>query len=182
MTKSTELVYLILLLIGTLSSTATAQTIESETNTLPATADPTFTSNLQTTAEVDHQVEADLPDREIEPLTTLTPPDTNPNSGSTPEIAQVPSPKTLAELDLPPRTVKEAGLFSQEVNPQIAPTPAIAQEQPLQFTPRVGGQFTTGAGVGYEDSFGAIEGLCAIAANSQTEPYLPGRTVADLNR
>jgi len=78
MTKSTELVYLILLLIGTLSSTATAQTIESETNTLPATADPTFTSNLQTTAEVDHQVEADLPDREIEPLTTLTPPDTNP--------------------------------------------------------------------------------------------------------
>jgi len=176
MTKSTELVYLILLLIGTLSSTATAQTIESETNTLPATADPTFTSNLQTTAEVDHQVEADLPDREIEPLTTLTPPDTNPNSGSTPEIAQVPSPKTLAELDLPPRTVKEAGLFSQEVNPQIAPTPAIAQEQPLQFTPRVGGQFTTGAGVGYENSFGAIEAFVPLRQTPrQNLTFLEGR-------
>jgi hypothetical protein len=72
--------------------------------------------------------------------------------------------------------VKEAGLFSQEVNPQIAPTPAIAQEQPLQFTPRVGGQFTTGAGVGYEDSFGAIEGFVPLRQTPrQNLTFLEGR-------
>ncbi|NEP56264.1 MAG: hypothetical protein F6K31_04475 [Symploca sp. SIO2G7] len=74
----------------------------------------------------------------------------------------------LTELDSVPRTLKEVDWLSQtdnspnpsptpDINPDTAQTPETEQVPSLQVRPRIGAEFTTGPGVGYESSFGAIE-------------------------
>ena len=137
MKNATNWVYLTLLLVGTITSTATAQTVK--------LAPETGMIKKEKTA---------LPQAE--------------------EIERNPSPETLAQLDLPPRAANQTDILSQ--NPQTAPVAESAQSSPLQFTPRIGGQFTTGPGVGYESSFGGIEGFVPFRQNpGQNLSFLEGR-------
>jgi DNA-binding protein YbaB len=97
------------------------------------------------------------------------------------------SPKTLAELDLPPRTLSEAGFHAQVVSPETSPpspdgssdtvqTPETADDDSLRVRPRVGARFSTGPGVGYESSFGGIEGFVPLQQTpGQNVTFLEGR-------
>ncbi|MBW4576311.1 MAG: right-handed parallel beta-helix repeat-containing protein [Aphanothece sp. CMT-3BRIN-NPC111] len=126
MRKSTRLTYITLLLVGTLTSTAVAQTVEPET-------------------------------------------------------------KSLSEVNLPPRTLSEADFLSQTPNLEAAPTPDTVTPNPvltqntdlvrlLRVTPRIGAEFTTGPGVGYESSFGSIEGFVPLLQTpGQNLTYFQGR-------
>lgn len=144
MKKSTSWVYLTLLLVGTITSTATAQTIESKPETGIINQSKTALTQVE----------------ESEHLS---------------EIERSPSPETLAQLDLPPRTVGKADILSQN-NPQAAPATQNAESSPQRFGPRIGGQFTTGPGVGYESSFGGIEGFVPFGQNpGQNLSFLEGR-------
>lgn len=91
------------------------------------------------------------------------------------EIERNPSPETLSQLDLPPRTVSQTDILGQN-NPQSTPPVESAQSSPQRFAPRIGGQFTTGPGVGYESSFGGIEGFVPFGQNpGQNLSFLEGR-------
>ena len=232
MRKSIQLAHFTLLLLGTLTSTAAAQTVEPETNLSPATVDAAIIGYLQTLVEGDQtrhtQVKTDLPFQEIEPRTTPTPetveaetlptsetvqirppktsaeldlpprslseadfpaqtetvnPETAPppetveaEAAPTSETAQPLSPNTLAEIDLPPRTLSEGDFLSQTVNPETAPAPETDEMSPLRVMPRIGAQLTTGPGVGYESSFGGIEGFVPLQQTSgQNLTFLEGR-------
>ncbi|MBW4648778.1 MAG: right-handed parallel beta-helix repeat-containing protein [Kastovskya adunca ATA6-11-RM4] len=51
------------------------------------------------------------------------------------------------------------GTFSAIANAQPPNTTQIPDASSLRISPRIGAEFTTGAGVGYESSFGSIEGF-----------------------
>jgi hypothetical protein len=51
------------------------------------------------------------------------------------------------------------GTFSAITNAQPPNTAQISDASSLRISPRIGAEFTTGAGVGYESSFGSIEGF-----------------------
>ena len=88
-----------------------------------------------------------------------------------------------AQPEKVPRTLNEAGFPGEPIfatpNPisQTLPkTPATPPDTPtpnLQVSPRVGGSFTTGPGVGYDSSFGGIEGFVPLSQS-------PGRNIAFL--
>lgn len=102
------------------------------------------------------------------------------------ETGEVQSPQPLAELKTPPRTLREAGLLEETLTPEnAAPTEEISaatkQTAPSdrvrfqRFLPRIGAEFTTGSGVGYESSFGSIEGFVPLWQNSDNLTFLEGR-------
>jgi hypothetical protein len=93
MRKSIQLAHFTLLLLGTLTSTAAAQTVEPETNLSPATVDAAIIGYLQTLVEGDQtrhtQVKTDLPFQEIEPRTTPTPETVEAETLPTSETVQI---------------------------------------------------------------------------------------------
>ena len=96
---------------------------------------------------------------------------------------------STAEREQVPRTLKEAGFSSQPISaaPRSIsqatepPTPASPSETSaadLRVSPRIGGSFTTGPGVGYESSFGAVEGFVPLAQTpGQDLAFLQGRVL-----
>lgn len=139
-------VYVTGLLVGTMTSIATAQTVTPEISPSPARMDDAIAND-----------------------------------------SQAPIPKA-AELDLPPRTLSEAGFFDEKNNPQtppaadssldIAQTPETNPDDNsvMQVQPRIGAQFTTGPGVGYESSFGGVEGFIPLRQTpAQNLTFLEGR-------
>lgn len=146
MKKLTQWVYVTGLLLGTMTPIATAQTIKPDSSPSPVT--------------VDNAIANDSP--------TLI--------------------HKASELDLPPRTLSEAGFFYQKSNPQtptvrdsrlgIAQTPETKSNDnsTVQVQPRLGAQFQTGPGVGYESSFGGVEGFVPLRQTpGQNLTFLEGR-------
>ncbi|MEX0271252.1 right-handed parallel beta-helix repeat-containing protein [Leptolyngbyaceae cyanobacterium UHCC 1019] len=107
--------------------------------------------------------------------------------------------ETIQNLDASlrsPRTLKEANLTAQDLTPllptqptAVEPTPADAgtpaDSSSSTFTyrplpPQVGASFTTGPGVGYESSFGSIEGFVPLVQTPGKEiGYVQGRLNLD---
>lgn len=146
MRKLTQWVYVTCLLIETITPIATAQTVTPEISPSPARRADAIANDSQTPVQ------------------------------------------KAAELDLPPRTLSEAGFFDETSNPQIPPaadsSPDIAQtletnpddNSVMQVQPRIGAQFTTGPGVGYESSFGGVEGFVPLRQTpGQNLTFLEGR-------
>lgn len=175
MNKPTQLTFLTVFLVGALSATATAQPLEP----------PTLLALEETEATSSN-------DSQPLPLASSPEPSQASPSASVVEHNEpnpVNSPQTLAELDLPPRTLSEAGFPQQSVHPEplapsdtnseISQTPETTEAAPaIQFRPRIGAQFTTGEGVGYEDSFVGIEGFVPLAQTPERSlTFLEGRLI-----
>lgn len=74
------------------------------------------------------------------------------------------------------RTLKEANFKSEIIHPEFllpniettqvtAQNPEVKPERDIYITPRIGAQFTTGAGVGYESSYTTVEGFVPLVQN-----------------
>jgi len=106
-----------------------------------------------------------------------------------------PNPSTCShtQLEQAPPTLKEAGFpnqpifatpnpISQTATPQTPATPPDTPPDTLtpnrRISPRIGGSFTTGPGVGYESSFGGIEGFVPLSQTpGQDLAFLQGRAL-----
>ena len=73
------------------------------------------------------------------------------------------------------RTLKEANFKSEIIHPELslpnidtqvtAQNPEVQPERDIYITPRIGAQFTSGAGVGYESSYTTVEGFVPLVQN-----------------
>ncbi|MEP0808415.1 right-handed parallel beta-helix repeat-containing protein [Trichocoleus sp. ST-U2] len=227
---STPYIYTILLLLGTLTSTATAQTPNLKPNSSSSTTDFTGVTILQIPDGIpelnndtvdssfgDTLDVAKHPPGALEPAalsfdnqkslakpsfytlkqgrflaqisnvkTALPTPESSPKAVPSPETLEVEISQPLAEVKTPPRTLREAGLLQEILTPEnAAPTEEISaatkQTAPSdrvrsqRFLPRIGAEFTTGSGVGYESSFGSIGGFVPLWQNSDNLTFLEGR-------
>ncbi|MBD1841440.1 right-handed parallel beta-helix repeat-containing protein [Coleofasciculus sp. FACHB-64] len=227
---STLYLYTFLLLLGTLTSTAAAQTIEPKTNPSTETTDFTGVTILQLPdgiSELNNKTlgvslantldVAEHPPGALEPPalsfedqkslakpsfytlkegrflaqisnveTALPTPESSPKIIPSPETLEVEVPQPLAEVKTPPRTLHEAGLLQEAIIPEnaspiteiSADTKQTTQSERVRFQrflPRIGAEFTTGPGVGYESSFGSIEGFVPLWQNSSNLTFLEGR-------
>ncbi|MEW5859443.1 MAG: inverse autotransporter beta domain-containing protein, partial [Cyanobacteriota bacterium] len=227
---STPCIYTILLLLGTLTSTAVAQTTESKPNPSSATTDFTGVTIVQFPdgiAELNNNtVEASLgdtldvtehPQGASEPKTlsfenqnslakpsfytlkegrfitqisnvetALFTPKSSPKNVPSSETLKVEVSQPLVEVKTPPRTLHEAGLVQETITPEnvssiteiSADTKQILQSDRVRFQrflPRIGAEFTTGSSVGYESSFGSIEGFVPLWQNLDNLTFLEGR-------
>ncbi|MEP0857506.1 right-handed parallel beta-helix repeat-containing protein [Trichocoleus sp. DQ-U1] len=227
---STPYIYTILLLLGTLTSTATAQTPNLKPNPSSSTTDFTGVTILQLPDGIpelnndtvdssfgDTLDVAKHPPGALEPAalsfedqkslakpsfytlkqrrflaqisnvkTALPTPESSSKAVPSPETLEVEIPQPLAEVKTPPRTLREAGLLQEILTPEnAAPTEEISaatkQTAPSdrvrsqRFMPRIGAEFTTGSGVGYESSFGSIGGFVPLWQNSDNLTFLEGR-------
>jgi hypothetical protein len=82
----------------------------------------------------------------------------------------------ISAIDLTaPRTLKEAGFLTENPPPTII--------SPITFSPRIGGQFTTGPGVGYSSSFGTIEGFIPLTQTPGWDlSFLQGKLLLSVDR
>ncbi|WP_206754844.1 right-handed parallel beta-helix repeat-containing protein, partial [Coleofasciculus sp. FACHB-712] len=227
---STPYIYTILLLLGTLTSTATAQTPNLKPNSSSSTTDFTGVTILQIPDGIpelnNDTVDSSFGDTldvakhplgALEPAalsfdnqkslakpsfytlkegrflaqisnveTALPTPESSPKAVPSPETLEVEISQPLAEIKTPPRTLREAGLLQEILTPENAdPTEEISaatkQTAPSdrvrsqRFLPRIGAEFTTGSGVGYESSFGSIGGFVPLWQNSDNLTFLEGR-------
>jgi hypothetical protein len=86
-----------------------------------------------------------------------------------------------------PRSLKEAGFpnqlilsapnpVAQTTEPRVLAAPPDTPTPNLYVSPHVGGSFTTGPGVGYESSFGGVEGFVPLSQTpGQNLAFLQGR-------
>lgn len=179
--KSTSYLCLTLLVSGLVSgilaSTATAQTIESSSETLEVKAD---------TSTVENDLPATEASEETEKLEVETNTTTFEVKNTLPPIT---NPKKLADVELPPRTLNEFGKISPEVNVEPAQNPSLSSQETAQTTatptestvkilPRVGVNFTSGSGVGYSSSFTSLEGFLPLSSGTTNNlPFLEGRVL-----
>lgn len=94
---------------------------------------------------------------------------------SQPELKQVP--RTLKEAGFSNQPIRATNSISQTVTPETA-TPANTPTPSVRVSPRIGGSFTTGPGVGYESSFGAVEGFVPLSQKPGKDlAFLQGRAI-----
>lgn len=87
--------------------------------------------------------------------------------------------KTLEEAGFSNQPILAVPLsISQTTDPQIPATSSDPPTPDLSVSPRFGGSFTTGPGVGYDSSFGGIEGFVPLSQiPGQTLTFLQGRVL-----
>ncbi len=196
-------VYMTGLLLATLTSAKAAKAVESETPLSLNAVNETSLNSSKPPSEPDEttlkKLHSDVPSLEVKageakekiaPMNAISS-----ELGSQPvepsnigDINTAPAlaPKTPTQLNQFPHTPTEAEFLSQTVQPQTAPpppapvNPETAQTSEttssLRLSPRIGGQFTTGPGVGYESSFGSIEGFVPLSQSSGSRlTFLEGR-------